>query len=142
MKKFTMFSIFAVVISLIANSVFAAPPAGKGKNKNLAITAFGDSPVACLTDTVVATGDGTILVGSDEPQCYEYFLDIPSNVPMGAQILEQLTSTFNLSPGAEEAATGIDCVDGDGTCDGVANALIGENVLLACDIYIPSRQRR
>ncbi len=120
-----MFSIFAVVISLIANSFFSAPPAGKGKNKNVAITVFGDSPVACETGTVVATVDGTIMVGSTMPQCYKYSLMIPSGYKMGTKILEQLTSTFNLSPGAEDAATPsiTGCPDDAGfVCDAVTSS--------------------
>ncbi len=138
-----MFSIFAVVISLIANSVFAAPPAGKGKNKNWAITAFNESAITCSgvsdADATILPADGTINVGSPTAQCYQYSLAVPSTAPVGTQILEQLTSTFNLAPDAEDAAnqapdTELDGMCADDNCDGVANAIIGDKTL-ACEIF-------
>jgi len=130
MQNFITFLMWAAVISLTATFAFAEPPPGKGKNKNWAITAFDESTIVCPGAADDASAAGTIMVGSAIPQCYMYSLAIPSSAPAGVNILEVLTSTFNLAPDAEDTADGFDGVCDDGLCDGVANDPNG-----ACSIF-------
>ena len=130
----------------MTSSALAAPPAGKGKNKNIAITLFDESEISCDGAPVAVGAATTIAVGSEDPQCYKYSITLPSNSPAGAQVLEELTSTFNLDPDAEDAASGTaeeeaddngleivesepgegQCADTDPDCDGVDFVLDGK----------------